>query len=443
MINIDYNFALKEIIGDKGISINEIKKLEEKSLKVHKRLIEEINDQKIGFYQLLTQNLSELKKKVDIFKNKFKNMVVLGIGGSSLGAKAIFSALEKKSPRNLYVLDNIDPDFFINFIEKLNLEETCFTIISKSGSTTETISQFLIVLNKVKNKFKQDVRERLIIITDPLKGGLREYVNNYNLISFDIPQNVGGRFSVLSPVGLVPLYFVDINIDKLLEGAKDYSEICLKKSVFENPSYLTALIQFISFLKGKNISVLFAYSKFLENFVEWYKQLWAESLGKEDKYGFTPLKAIGVTDQHSLLQLFMEGPDDKIITFIKVKNFKESGLIPEIDELNCYSYLFNHNLTEIFNYEFESVKVALAKKGKINYTIYIDKLDEYHLGALIFYFMVKTVFTGYLFGIDPFNQPGVEEGKNFTYGLMGRKGYENKKNEFESFIQKISQEFII
>ena len=443
MIKIDYNFALKEIIGDKGISINEIEKLRGKSLEVHKRIIQEINNQKIGFYQLLNQDLVKLKSKIDVYKHKFKNMVILGIGGSSLGAKAIYNALDKNSPRNLFILDNIDPDFFIDFIEKLNLDETCFTVISKSGTTTETISQFLIILDKVKNRFQQDFKERLIIITDPSKGGLREYVNNFKITSFDIPQNVGGRFSVLSPVGLVPLYFVDINIDKLLEGAKDYSKICLKESIFENPSYLTALIQFISFFKGKNISVLFAYSKFLENFVEWYKQLWAESLGKEEKFGFTPLKAIGVTDQHSLLQLFMEGPDDKIITFIKIKNYKKSLSIPKIDETNYYSYLFEHNLNEIFNYEFESVKVALAKRGKINYTIYIDMLDEYHLGALIFYFMIKTVFTGYLFKIDPFNQPGVEEGKNFTYGLLGRKGYENKKIEFENFMSKIRQQFII
>ena len=437
MIKIDYNFTLREIIGKEGFEYKELKELEKKTIEVHNRIIEQKVDD-IGFFNLINQNLEELKLKVDLLKKKYKNMVVFGIGGSALGAKAIYSAIRKSSPRNLYIIDNIDPDFFHNFLKSINLEDTCFTVISKSGSTTETISQFLIILNELGKSFY----EKLIIITDPKKGGLREFAIKFNVLNFEIPENVGGRYSVLSPVGLVPLYFVDINIDDLINGAKRSEKICSNPNLFENPAYLAGTLQYLSFLKNKNVSVLFAYSRYLEEFTEWFKQLWAESLGKENK-GLTPLKAVGVTDQHSLLQLFMDGPNDKIITFLQVEEFQNRVIIPEIDNFDFYSYLHNKTLNEIFKFECESVKIALAKKGRINYTIILDKLNEFSLGELIFYFMIKTVFTGYLMEINPFDQPGVEEGKNFTYGLMGRKGFENKRKEFSQFNSRRKKEFII
>ena len=437
MIKIDYNYTLREIIGKGGIGYKELKELEKKTIEVHNRIVEEKVD-KIGFFNLINQNLVDIKFKVDVLKKKYKNMVVFGIGGSALGAKAIYSAMKKRSPRNLYIIDNIDPDFFHNFLESINLENTCFTVISKSGSTTETVSQFLIILNILGKSFQ----EKLIIITDPEKGGLREFANKFNILNFEIPKNVVGRYSVLSPVGLVPLYFVDVDIEALVNGAKCIEKVCSNPCLFENPAYISGAIQYLSFLKNKNISVLFAYSNYLKQFVEWYKQLWAESLGKEDRFGLTPIKAIGVTDQHSLLQLFMEGPNDKVITFLKIEKFKNSVKIPEFEGFNKYSYLYGKNLEDIFNYECESVKIALAKKGRINYTIILDKLNEYSIGELIFYFMIKTVFTGYLMGINPFDQPGVEEGKNYTYGLIGRKGFEKKRNEFYDFLSKKKDKFI-
>ena len=435
MMKIDYNYCINDIVGKNGISLIEIEKIKNKVEKAHKKII----NSEIGFIELLENiDLENIKLKVKSFKERFKNLIVLGIGGSALGAKAIYHALEKKSERNLIIADNIDPDFLSKIFNDLDLNNTCFAVISKSGATTETISQFLIVLDNLKKNFK----ENLMIITDPEKGGLREFANKFEITSFEIPQNLGGRYSVLSPVGLVPLYFVDIDIDKLIKGAKSIKDRCLKFSLSNNPAYISGIIQYICFQRGKNISVLFAYSRFLEYFVEWYKQLWAESLGKEDKFGLTPLKAIGVTDQHSLLQLFMEGPDDKIITFLKIKKFKHSIKIPELEFFDRFSYLYGKSLNDIFNFELESVKIALAKKGRINYTIEIDEINEFYLGQLIFYFMVKTAFTGFLFGIDPFNQPGVEEGKNFTYGLMGRNGFEEKRKEFYEFLSKTSDKYI-
>ncbi len=436
MIKLDYNFVLNEVIGKNGFEFSELKAFEKKTIDINKK----INKKGIGFIQLLDQDLNNIKLKVEPFKNKFDNLVVLGIGGSALGAKAVYKALNIPSKRNLYILDNIDPDFLYNIFKKIDIEKTGFAVISKSGTTTETISQFLIILKQLGKNFK----DHLIIITDPEKGGLREFANKFKITSFDIPRSVGGRFSVLSPVGLVPLFFIDVNIDKLIEGAKNASKKCLNEELFENPAYLSGAIQYLSFVKyKKNVSVLFAYSYFLEYFVEWFKQLWAESIGKNDNVGFTPLKAIGVTDQHSLLQLFMDGPNDKIITFLKVRNFNNKFIIPEIENFSYFSYLYNKKLNSIFNYELESVKIALAKKGRINYTIEIDRIDEYNLGELIFFFMIKTIFTGFLFDINPFDQPGVEEGKNFTYGLIGRKGFENKREEFYNFFNRTSNKYVV
>ncbi len=440
MIKIDYNFTIADIVGKEGFEYKDFEKLRENVKIVH----EKIKNSNIGFFELLNQNINEIKEKLSKLKNNFKNIVVLGIGGSALGSKAIYQAcgnyfenyFSNKS-NMLFVIDNIDPEYFHTFLKSINIQETLFIIISKSGSTSETISQFLIIKKLLENN-----KEQLIIITDPQKGNLRKIADKEKILNFDVPPNVGGRYSVLSPVGLVPLYLSGINIDKLIEGAKNIYKYCQSDEIFENPAYLNGILQFLAYKKGKNISVLMPYSSKLEYFTEWYKQLWAESLGKNSEIGPTPLKAIGTTDQHSLLQLFMEGPYDKIITFIKIENLKNIVKIPQINNIDFFDYLMNKNLNDLYNFEMESVKVALAQKGKINYTIMIEKLDEYNIGELIFLYQLSTVFTGFLFNINPFDQPGVEEGKNFTYGLMGRKGYEHKKEQFYNFLKKCSNKNI-
>ncbi len=438
MITIDYNFVIDEIIGKNGLSLNDLNILNKKAKNIH----DKIKKGNLGFIQLLNQNLQKIYEKLKEFQEKFKNFVVFGIGGSALGTKAIYQACGNNK-KNLNVIDNIDPDYFKSFIEKIDISNTLFIIISKSGKTSETISQFLIIKDLLEKNFKEKYKERLIIITDPEKGGLRKFARNENILSFEVPENVGGRFSVLSPVGLVPLYLAEISIENLIEGAKNIYKNCQSDDIFSNPSYLSGAIQYLSYLNGKKISVIMPYSSKLEYFAEWFRQLWAESLGKNEKVGPTPVKAIGVTDQHSQLQLFMDGPNDKIITFIEIENFENIVKIPELKNYEDFEFLYGKSLNQLFKTEFESVKIALAKKGKLNYTIKIDKLNEFTMGELILFFELQTVFTGFLFNINPFDQPGVEEGKNFTYGLMGKKGYENKKKEFYKFKEKLSDKFIL
>ena len=339
MITIDINFIIQEIIGSNGISIKEIESFQDKVSEIHKRF----NKSEVGFLELLDQDIESLKKTLNPIKNLYENIVVFGIGGSALGTKAVYQACGKYFKKNLYVIDNIDPDFFSEFLNNLDIEKSIFIVISKSGSTAETISQFLIIVDILKKRFKENFKDRLIIITDPVKGGLRKYAETQNILSFSIPPNVGGRYSVLSPVGLVPLYLADIDIEDLIKGANYIYTKCQNDNIFENPAYLNGIIQYIAYNRGKKITVLMPYSSKLQLFTEWFIQLWAESLGKSEKIGPTPIKAIGTTDQHSQLQLFMDGPNDKIITFIEIENYKNYVKIPE-SNISEYEYLSNKSL---------------------------------------------------------------------------------------------------
>ena len=443
-ITIDYNFCFNNI-NPEGFNINKITEFQSKVNAIHNRIINE-KKEKIGFYSLPFCNISNILETSKKFKDKFDNCVVLGIGGSALGAKAVYNALTnffKNKEKNLYIIDNVDPEVFTEFLEFINLKKTFFVVISKSGSTAETISQFLIIRKiLIENLSIKGYKERVVVITEPKNSTLRKIASDENLTSFNIPENVGGRFSVLSSVGLFPLAFVDIDITNLLSGARECYLKTNNNNIFENLSYFSGLIHYLAYNDLKRINVLMPYSSKLYDFADWFRQLWAESLGKNN-LGPTPIKALGSTDQHSQLQLYIEGPKDKIITFLKIENFHKDIKIPEQEINEDYNYLFNHTMGELLNSELDSTRFALAKKGILNYTIILDSLNEFNLGWLIFYFEVMTHFTGYLFNINPFNQPGVELSKEFTYGLMGRKGFENKKDEFKKLFYKISKDFII
>ncbi len=442
-LKLDYNFILSSFIGDNGLSLSDIEQLSPLAEKSHNRIMEEKNRGEIGFFELPYTDTTEIKEKAKEVNSIYKYCVVLGIGGSALGTSAVFHALGNIFRNNFFVVDNIDPDTFADILNNIELSETFFIIISKSGSTAETISQFLIIRNMlIKNFGEIGYKNRCAIITDPKKGVLREVANNEGLLSFNIPSNVGGRYSVLSPVGLFPLAIAGIDIDLLLEGALYMTHNLEEKNIFKNRAYLIGAINYLFMKKGKNISVLMPYSSKLYRFADWFRQLWAESLGKEGK-GSTPVQALGTTDQHSQSQLYMEGPKDKLITFIKISQFLNEMEIPPQSINESYNYLMGSTLNELINSELDATRVALAKNSVPNLTIQIDKLTPFTLGELIILFEVATVFTGYLLNINPFNQPGVELSKKFTYGLMGREEFNTEKEEFLTFVQNIKKEYII
>lgn len=445
MIKIDYTNVMAKIIGEKdGIIPQEFDEYNHIVHEIHEKILKE-KDTHFYFTKLPYQDTQEIKTLAKEIRENFDYFVVIGIGGSALGNQMIQEAINGFNYNNfefpkLYILDNVDPEKFGNILDLIDIRKTIFNVITKSGSTVETMANFAIIYTTLKELLPDTYKNHLIFTTDPEKGFLRKFGQLEGIKTLDIPPAVGGRFSVLTSVGLLSAAVCGIDIDALLEGAKKADKICSKTSiVIENPAYLIGLIHYIAAeKKGKSISVMMPYFERLSSFVDWYRQLWAESLGKQG-YGQTPVKAIGTIDQHSQIQLFREGPKDKIVTFIQVekslRDFKiPSDLPPEI------SYLSGYTLKEILDMELLGTRAALTKSKVPNLTITIDELNPYNLGMLIYIYELATGFTGYLYKINPFDQPAVEEGKNFAYGLMGRKGYEEKLREFKELNR---QEFIL
>jgi len=440
MLVYDYSNLIEENIGKEGISSN--------FLETNKGLLQEIDneikakrqDGSFGFMELPFHQpeLNEIKKMASDARKKWENIIVLGIGGSSLGAMAIHQALhhhfynllnaEKRNgyPR-IFFMDNVDPELVQGILDVIDIKHTLFLVISKSGKTAETLSHFLFFLEKVRKQ--GDPIKQIIIITDPEKGPLREIARSEGFLTFSVPPNVGGRYSVLSAVGLVPVAFLGIDIDALLAGAQAMAKRC---ETIENPAYLFALIQFLFLQKGKNIHVMFPYAQALLGMADWWRQLWAESLGKEGN-GPTPVKALGVTDQHSQLQLYMDGPRDKIITFITVKDYGNDVFIPHsFKDFPDLAYLGGHTFNELIQAEQLATEVALTKAGCPNGKFVLDNIDAFTLGEFIYCLELATVSCGLFMGINPLNQPGVELGKRYTRALMGEPHFQEEKREIET-----------
>lgn len=374
---------------------------------------------------------------------KFENVLVLGIGGSALGGIAVTEALLKPywnlltpEQRNgmprIFFLDNIDPDSITGLLNILDLKKTLVNVITKSGSTAETMSQFMIVKNILERELGEDYRKNIVATTDKKTGILRQISEQEGYKTFVVPDDVGGRFSVFSAVGLLPFALVGLDIDEIINGIKDMDLALKNTDIKENIAAQNALIHFLmDTKKGKNLSVMMPYSSRLKYVSDWYVQLWAESLGKNKdnsgndvNIGPTPIKALGATDQHSQIQLYNEGPNDKVINFIRVAEFDNTLEIPSIFEYTGIGYLGGKTINQLINAEADSTRVALSDYNRPTITITLDKVDGYNVAQLLYMLEVQTAIAGELYNINTFNQPGVEQAKNYTYALMGRAGYE-------------------
>jgi glucose-6-phosphate isomerase len=414
---------------------------------IHGELGDKRKAGKLPFYELPYQDVSAIESYAHKMRGSFKNLVVLGIGGSALGLSSLNAALRtpfpslEKEPR-LTVLDNIDPVRISSYLEALDPRETLLNVITKSGDTAETMSQFLVFRKWLVDALgAEKARERIVATTDRKKGALRNIADEEKLMSFEVPDGVGGRFSVLTPVGLLPAALLGIDIRGLLSGAAGMDRRLSGGELMENPAYLGAVVHHVSYLSGRRISVMFSYSDQLYLLADWYRQLWAESLGKRlsldgsiSPVGPTPVKALGVTDQHSQVQLYKEGPDDKVYTFLKVESFPKTIPIPprEGGMADAVAYLGGHTMNELFAAEEEATEVALWRAGRPVARISFPRVDAAGVGEYFYFMEVQTVAAGSLLRIDPLDQPGVEEGKHFAYGIMGRKGFETKKKELGS-----------
>lgn len=367
-------------------------------------LLEKIHARKQGFYYAIDDEPTI--EKINEFAEKnsdFEHIVVCGIGGSALGAICLQQSLGHLYMNKLHVLDNVDPVMIKEFEEVIDYSKTLFIVITKSGTTVETLSQYDYFSKKIKEN-GYTLNEHMVIITGTQPNLLRDEAEKEDLTIFDVPENVGGRFSVLTAVGLLPAKLIGIDIEKLIEGAKIGRDNFLSPDSTSNLPYRLAKTQFDLNQKGITMNVLMPYSQKLIKFADWWRQLLAESIGKKGK-GITPINALGVTDQHSQLQLYNDGPNDKLIIFVEVKN---SG--PEI----TIDFPYKTTFGELMQIEKNATSSSLTKNGRPNITILVDSVSEEMLGQLFLLLQGATAFLGELMGINAFDQPGVELSKKLT-----------------------------
>lgn len=463
-LRFDYNNMMAKYVGEtEGLQEKELNELNDFAINAFNKF-NAIRGTGMTGWADLPYNQGEIVEDViktadDIRKN-FKYFVVLGIGGSALGPSAVFQALchlhhndlpdDKRNAPKFYVEDNVDPERMQALLDVIDVNETMFNVVTKSGATSETMAQYLIIMDILKAKFGDKAKEHIIATTSSAKGNLIKIAKEEGLKTFYIPDGVGGRFSELCPVGLLPASVLGIDIKELLKGAEYMDKLCATSDVKSNPALMSALLSYITINKGKNISVMMPYADGLKLVADWYCQLWAESLGKtfdnDGKkvfVGQTPVKALGVTDQHSQVQLYTEGPFDKVTTFLAVDNYRKTFIIADgCEDIPDVNFLCGHTMNELIQAERVATEYALTVKERLNRTIYLPEINAFTIGQLLFFFELETAYAGEMFNINTYNQPGVEGGKNATYALLGRKGYEEKKAELNNAPKK-DDKFII
>ncbi len=455
-VTVDFNYMMEKSLGNKGIKDSELKAMAGKAKDAFNYVKNNRgrDDLFMGWTELpYNQNeiVADILDTADKIRKKFKYFVVLGIGGSALGPIMAFNALkhlhynelpdEKRNGPKFYVEDNVDPVRMQALLDVIEPEKTCFNVISKSGATSETMTQYLIIADILKKK-GVNLPDNMIFTTDATRGNLIKIDQSFGgkIKKYVLPDGVGGRFSEMCPVGLLPAAVLGIDIKEMLSGAGYMDELCSESEIDNNPALACAVLQYITMKQGKNINVLMPYSDNLKLMADWYCQLWAESLGKAVDFdgkvvnaGTTPVKSLGVTDQHSQVQLYTEGPFDKVITFISVDKYACEMPIPHgCEDIPDVGFLGGHTMQELIQAENKATAYALMRAGRMNYTIKMPEVSAYTLGQLMYMLELQTAYTGALLNIDTYNQPGVENGKKATFALLGKKGYEAQKKEMDS-----------
>jgi glucose-6-phosphate isomerase len=454
-VRLDFANVMSERLGKKqGLAASQINALKPQLGEADRSLKLKRTTGKLPFYDLPynKKHLSEILPTARAAKGKFDAFLVLGIGGSALGNLCLHSALnhfhhnelspkQRKGFPKIYVPDNVDPDRLSALLDVVNLKKACVNVITKSGNTAETMAQFMLIVDRLtKAVGKKNLSKHLIVTTDKEKGNLRDIARSLSLMTFEVPDGVGGRFSVLTPVGLLSAAFSGIDIEELLAGAAAMDKRCLNSDVWANPAMMfAALTHLAATVQKKSIHVMMPYSNRLYLLADWFRQLWAESLGKKLNrknravhVGPTPVKALGATDQHSQVQLYVEGPFDKLVCFVRVENFDRDIKIPKLfGDKDGIAYLGGKTFGSLLNAEQTATEVALTENERSNMTLHVPAVNAFTLGQLIYLLESATAYAGELYNIDAFDQPGVEAGKVATYALMGKKGFEAKRREIE------------
>jgi len=391
---------------------------------------------------------NDVKQVADAHAGKWESMLVLGIGGSALGNIAVQSALNpptwnlmERSARGgrprVFVVDNVDPTNLAAVLDTIDPKTTLFNVISKSGETAETAAQFMIVRDMLRQAVGDRAKDHIVAVTDANKGTMRTICDAEGYTTLPVPDGVGGRFSVLSPVGLFSAAMAGVDITALLDGAHEMETRSREPDLHKNPAAMLATLlchlgsgDYNKSGTPKPNHVLMPYANGLYLLADWYRQLWAESLGKTNDLqgnevfaGFTPIKALGATDQHSQIQLYREGPNDKVIGFLEVEQFDRDLTIPAGLGVEALSYLEGQPMSKLLNAEKRATEFALVESNRPHFTLKFPKIDAHHVGQFIMLWQVATAYAGLMLGIDAYDQPAVETGKKATFGLMGRDGY--------------------
>jgi len=435
-------------IGHSGISPAELEARSERAADAVAVTLERRRKGEIGFLDL-PDDRATARACMDFARAlppEIDTMVVLGIGGSSLGPRALYSALARPfdalrprapgMPRRLFFPDNVDPVTMRGLLEVVDPERTVWNVVTKSGGTAETAAQLLVIDEWLQDKLGPERAQRhLVATTDPAKGALRKTATARGWRTFAVPPNVGGRFSVLSPVGLLPAAVAGLDVAGLLDGARRMRDRCVAPDLDDNPALrLATLLHWHHVERGRPIVVLMSYVDALFDTADWFRQLWAESLGK-DGQGPTPVAARGATDQHSQLQLYAEGAIDKVVLFLTATSRGEDVRLPASDLAASqpdYAYLAGKGMGELLDAELRGTMGSLQRRGRPFGLLALPRVDAPALGELLMLLEAATAFAGPIYGVDPYDQPGVEEAKRLAYAALGREGFQDQMVEVRS-----------
>jgi glucose-6-phosphate isomerase len=445
-IRLNWKNATADAVGEKhGVSDKELKAIAPRIKELTKQMADDRKAGNLRYRDLPydEEMVDAVHREVEHFRDRCDVLIVLGIGGSALGNIALQHALNpytynlmsdrtRPGPQ-LFVLDNVDPDQIKAVVDLITpkIKKTIVNVISKSGETAETAAQFILFRDLLQQKLGKKYKENVLATTDAKGGTLREIANQEGFRTLEVPEGVGGRFTVMSAVGLFSAAMCGIDVDALLAGAADMDKRLKDGDVYKNAAAMIAAINYTLDQKGKVMSVMMPYSTSLYSLADWYRQLWAESLGKQNGLkrknvfaGQTPIKALGTTDQHSQVQLYREGPNDKVITFLEVERFSQKLAIPStMKDVQALDYLAGANFQTLINSEKLGTEYALLESQRPTMTVLLPQISPQAVGQFLYLYEVAVSYMGGFYDINTYDQPAVQLGKDATYALMGKSGF--------------------
>lgn len=441
-LRYDFLGMMRNRVGAEGVSPEELQAIAGWLEASRRALSDRKKAGELGFFDVPKRRPSReaMASILRAFDPQIDTLIVVGIGGSLLGTQAVYEALKgletlkrgAKAMKLVFAGDATDPRAVRDVVENVDWKRAAINIVSKSGDTIEPMAIFTLLRHElIRAVGLEEAMKRIVATTDAKKGTLHDIAEREGYATLPVPNNVGGRFSVMTEVGAFPLLAAGINVDELWKGATAEEANFWKTAPLKSAPMVYAALQWLLYRRGKTISVFMPYAKRLALVGQWYRQLWAESLGKKTDrkkkrvdVGPTPVAAVGPADQHSQIQLYNEGPSDKIVTFVEIDDFDVDARLPEPwSDIEGVSYFSGHTLRKLVHAERQATAEALTENRRPNGTLHLSDLTGRSLGGLLQCLMIATAVAGELFDVNAFDQPGVEAGKKHMYRLLGRKGY--------------------